>query len=717
MANAYAADNAPKDKEDVLREGKKRLDIAWNYDKDNRDEAIKDLKFLSLDQWPESIRQQRNREGRPCLTLDHLNQHKNQVVNDIRQAKIGIKAVGVDDKTDPHLAEIYSSLMRDIQYQSSAQHVFAAAANGAVSCGIGHFRFKRQYMPGSFDQELKVALIPYPLAVYWDPASIEPDRSDAMWCFVVEFIPTDSFESRYPKARKVDIDVPKDNDAGLYWATNDGVLVAEYWCKKPSKRRLAAFEDGSVLDITDLSAKELSFLPPVAKDGKGNPREREDDGFKVEQSLLTGAEVLDGPNEEPGQYIPIVPVIGSEIHLERTTVRMSLIRGGRDAQQLYNYSRTAAAELIAQSPKSKWLATATQIGEYKPEWDKANLDPKPYLRYKPDPAAGGPPTRIPPPEPPAAIWQEAQLAVDDIKAATGIYDASLGARSNEQSGVAIERRQREGDVSTYHFSDNLERSLQHAGRVMIDLIPKVYDNQRVVRLMNEDDEHDFEPINTMIMGVDGEPQMLNDLSQGRYDVRVSIGPSFTTQRLEAVDSMIAYFKADPEALPVARDIFVKNMDWPGAAEIAERFKRTIPPQVLGPDEQPEQQQPTPDPMQAELAKVQAEAQIEQQKLQSNAEIARQKLVSEQQIKREQMQVELQVAREKAELEMAIARQKAEAQLAIDVMRLEKESEARVAMKQQETGAMGEMVRVLAAPKRVIRDENDRIEMVEPVVGG
>lgn len=562
------------DNSDLLRIAKKRLEAAWEYDRENREEALKDLRFLALDQWPEDVRQQREKAGRPCLTLDHLNQYKNQVVNDIRQAKIAMKAVAVDNKTDPALADLITELMRDVQHQSHAPHVYAKAADGAVSCGIGHFRFETDYKENAVtEQELLVKHIPYPLAVYWDPASVEPDRSDAMWCFVVEFIPTLTFEDRYPKAKKVDVDTQQDyNGDGLIWGNRDGVLVAEYWCKKPVTETLKS-------DDLDEAGEPL--------------HSREATTYKVEQSLITGAEVLDGPNEWAGKHIPVIPIIGSEVHLETKTVRMGLIRPARDPQQLYNYWRSAAAELIALAPKAKWLATAKQIASRLKEWANAHISPQAYLQYDSDPSASGPPQLVPPPQPPEAMWREAALVVDDMKSAVGIYDAALGAKSNETSGVAIARRQQEGDVSTYHFADNLSRSLEHAGKVMLDLIPHIYDTQRIVRLMGEDEEYRYEPVNMPAMNDMGMPIMINDLSQGRYDVRVSIGPSYTTQRLEAADQMLEYFKIDPQAITVSRDIFVKNMEWPGADELAERFKRTIPPQYLGPDEQPEQQ---PDPM-------------------------------------------------------------------------------------------------------------------------
>lgn len=625
---------------------KKRLEAAHTFDSDNREEALKDLKFLALDQWPEDVRSTREKQGRPCLTLDRLNQHKNQVVNDIRQAKIAIKAIGVDGETDPQLAEIYTALMRDIQHRSSASHVYANAADGAVSCGIGHFRFETRYEDESvFNQEICINPIPYPLAVYWDPAATRPDRSDAMWCFVTEFIPKDTFKEDYPDAQPLDVNVPSDGmSPGIYWVTKDGVLIAEYWYKKKVKRRIVAFEDGRTLDVTDLSESEMAQLPPTVG-------EREVDGYKVEQRLMNGQEWLSERNEWSGKDIPIIPVIGTEVQLDRKTVRMGLIRGARDAQQLYNYWRSAAAELIALAPKAKWLATAKQIGSRIAEWAKAHLSPEPYLMYDPDPKVpGGEPKLIAPPQPPAAIWQEAALVIDDMKAGTGQYDAALGAQSNETSGVAIARRQQEGDIANYHFSDNLERSLEHAGRVLINLIPKIYDTQRTIRILGEDEEQDFIPINTPVMTDDGVPILLNDLSQGRFDIRVNIGPSYTSQRLEAAQSMMEYAQADQAALPFIRDKLVKAMDWPDADEIAERLRRTIPPEVLGDDEKPEdmqQQGPSPEEQQAlELNMKKAGAEV------AETEGKARKYHAE----ADQTEIENQQMQQAAQVEQAVAQQ-------------------------------------------------------------
>lgn len=578
------------DTEQIVKDARDRLQQSWDHDQENREEAAIDLAFLAGDQWPEAVRRDREAQRRPMLTINRLPQFLRQVTNDIRQADMAIKVAPVDDSSDPKLAKIYNGLLRQIQYQSSASHVFATAAEHQAGCGIGWFRVTSQYADDTaFDQELRLETIPHPMSVYCDPAAIKPDRSDAMWTIVTEMIPTATFKIRYPKAAQHDLDRPSDNGSSrLYWTSADAIRVAEYWVKEPYEKTLGLTEDGQTIDLTGIKPAERAFLPPIVK-------ERVQTSYKVRMYLVGGNEVLEGPFEWPGKYIPIVPVIGGEVPLDQKTYRYGLIRYARDPQQLYNYYRTATAEMIALAPKSPYLVTTAMLSDenIKRIWDSANTVNRPYLPYVPDPTAPHGPKREHPPEMPSALMQEAQIAADDMKATTGIFDAGLGAKSNETSGRAIMARQREGDVGTYHFADNLNYALQHAGRILIDLIPKIYDNQRVIRLMGDDDAEDFVQINQEIMGVDGVPHIINDLSQARFDVRVTIGPSYSTKRMETADAMLQFAQAVPQVGQVAPDLIAKALDFPGAEEVAKRLRNTLSPDILADPDDPNSQPPDP----------------------------------------------------------------------------------------------------------------------------
>lgn len=594
----------------IVKEARERIQQAWEFDRDNRREAATDMAFTAGDQWPQQVRQERELEGRPMLTLNRLPQFVRQVTNDIRQADLAIKTSPVDGNSDPKLSDIYNGIIRQIQYQSSAVHVYANTAEHQVICGIGWFRIATEYTDDTtFEQEIRIRQIANPMSVFVDPAAVEIDRSDAKWIAVTSELPIESFKADHPEASTEGIDTQTDHQSALHWSTTETIRVAEYWVKEPVKKTLVETPDGQAIDITDMQPQLRRMM------GVDKMRQRVVNTHKVKMYLVSGAEVLSGPHDWAGKYIPIIPIIGTEIALEKATYRFGMVRFARDAQQLYNYYRTAAAESIALAPKAPFLVTPKMISAHLGEWQTANKRNRPFLPYTPDPEAPGlKPMREHPPEMPAALMQEAQLASEDLKSTTGIHDASLGAKSNETSGRAIFARQREGDVANYHFSDNLERALQYAGRILIDLIPKVYDSQRIIRIMGDDDSEDFVPINQVVYGVDGVPQMVNDLSTARFDVRVAIGPSYSTKRMETAASLVEFMKALPNAAPLIADLVAKSLDFPGAEEVAKRLKNTIPPNILADPDDPETQPPPPpDPMQdptiradVELKQAQAE---------------------------------------------------------------------------------------------------------------
>jgi hypothetical protein len=601
---------------DIVQEAQERLEAAWVQDRENREDAFMDLKFLAGDQWPDEIRQQREAQNRPCLTINRLPQFVNQVANTVRVNPPAIKAIPAGGEATAELAEIYSGLMRQVQYRSNATNVFANAVYYAVACGIGHFRIVTDFVDeNGFDQEIQIKRIQHPLSVFWAPGAVEPDRSDADYCLVSEMIGRKEFQKRFPDAAMTDFAAPLDVNAesGLFWANRDAVRVCEYWVKRPVTRTIARLATGETVDITDVDVSATPAVIPASTVIPANagihgdagtvlgsdmgPRLRGDDrrrladqiiatrkvrSHKVEHYLLSGEEVLEGPNQWAGRYIPIFPVIGAETALETKVIRGGLIRFSRDSQQLYNFWRSAAAESIALAPRAPFLATPAMIAKFKGQWDTQNTISRPYLLYEPDPdAPGGRPMREPPPDIPAALINESGMAADEMKATTGIYDAALGARSNEISGVAIRARESQGGISALHYQDNLMATLNHLGRVLIDLIPKIYDSERTVRILQEDDTHQPVRINVPVVGANGKPLLINDLNQGTYDVRVKIGPSYATRRAEAADAMLQFIQAVPQAAGVAGDLVARNMDWPGADEIADRLKRMLPPQVTG----------------------------------------------------------------------------------------------------------------------------------------
>jgi len=558
------------------RKDYERCREAWHA---NQEAAREDLRFARLgEQWPDGILQQRKRENRPCLTFNKMPAFIRQVVNDARQNKPSIKVHPQDSGADKRVAEIFDGLIRNIETASDADVATDTAIEHAVGQGFGFWRYNLVYArDDAFEKDIVVERVANPFTIYGDPRSTAADSSDWDVAFVVTTLPREEFEREYPEAEKTDW--AHDFKACPDWLDGDEVVVAEYWTREKVKGAIVALSDGSV-ETLDRAERRAGELAAAGIHIVGTPRETE--SWKVTQHILSGAEILKSV-EWAGRYIPIVPVYGDEV-IDEAGKRWfrSLIRDAKSAQEMFNYWRTTTTELVALAPKAPWIGEEGAF-DADPNWGTANNASHAKLEY----AKGSPPPqRQPFPGIPAGALQEALNASDDMKAITGIYDASLGARSNETSGRAILARQREGDVSTFHFIDNLSRAIRHGGRILLDLIPKVYSTERMVRILGED----LAPA-TVRIAPTGRPvteqadetgrivDRIYDLTAGKYDLTVSSGPSFTTRREEAALQMEAFIQKVPQAAPLIGDLYAEALDWPLAGRIGERLKLLLPPQL------------------------------------------------------------------------------------------------------------------------------------------
>jgi len=568
--------------DDLLKEAREAFDLAAEREAENRREALDDLRFARLgEQWPEQVRRDREREGRPCLTINRLPAFIRQVVNDARQNKPAISCHPVDSRADPATAQIFDGLIRHIEQSSDAEVAYDTALDFAVTCGFGYFRINTRYAADDgFEQDLAIERVANPFSIYGDPDSTAADSSDWNTAFVVDSLPRAAFETRWKGAEAVDWGAQA--YAGLKdpWVEGDRVMVAEYWRREPVRRKIVALSDGQVLSLEAFEAQK-DLLGALGVTMIGRPREVA--SHKVTQRIVTGAEVLETV-DWAGRFIPIVPVYGEELHVDGRRVLRSLVRDAKDPQRMFNYWRTTSTELVALAPKTPFIGPKGAFETDAAKWASANTQTHAYIEFD-GPVA---PQRQPFAGPPAGALHEAMQASDDMKAIMGLYDASLGVRSNETSGRAILMRQREGDVSTFHYIDNLSRAIRHAGRILIDLIPKVYATPRVIRVLGQDGKSDAATVNqaTRQMVEDAQGQLreierIYDLTVGKYDVTVRAGPSFTTRREEAASQMIELIRAYPPAAPVVGDILARNLDWPGADEVADRLAALLPPRATG----------------------------------------------------------------------------------------------------------------------------------------
>lgn len=605
--------------QDTLTEMLQRFSNAQSYESDNRNNYIKDTEFsVSADQWDENVKVLRGKH-RPALTFNRLNGIVKQVIGDYRQNKLAIKVIPAGSGADEEVADILAGLIRSIELTSNADMVYVNALECSVRGGFGWFRVLPEYEGNdTFSQNLVIRAIHNPLTVYCDPSARLLSRADARWMIVTEKMPRDEFKAAYPK---VDTSIGDSLDPDLTddWGDNDDIRVAEYFTKEKKTVRLAAFDNGAVVEIDDDA--EIEAMQQI---GWTLVKERESERTEVRWRKCIASKILE-ERVYKTQYIPLIPTFNEEVNLQGKVHLRSTIYYAKDAQRMDNYWKTAATESVALVSKAPWIGTAKHFEGYDDIWDRANSMPVTKLIYNPDPEAPQGPQRIEPPNQPIGEMAMSQMTSRDIQYTTGVFDANLGQKSNVVSGVAQQEQQSQSATNTYIPVDNLRKAIEHCGKILIDWIPEFYDTERAIRIVGMEGDSDTETVNQQkynpLLGV---TEVLNDITVGKYDVVVETGPAFASRRREAVDGMMKFIAAMPQLGALIADLAVKNMDWPGADEIAARLKRALPPQITVDPDSPEGQQMA---QQAQQQQAQQQA-MQQQAMQSHIQLEQGKQTAE-----------------------------------------------------------------------------------------
>ena len=589
----------------IVRDALEQFEYSEEGSVENREAYEEDTKFSrGSDQWPAAVKKQRVQEGRPVLTINKLPALIRSVVNESKQNKPGIVVAPVDNGADQDTADVIQGLTRSIERNSNAQIAYGTAVDHAVTGGFGFFRLDIDYAhPETFELEVGIKRIPNALSVHWDTASTEFDASDWSYAFISDHLDKEDFKRDYPDASMVPFDGNTMSDASAKWLDDDRIRVSEYFKRVEKERKLiqikqnnpetgqddiltvrwdqvpqlaAAFFEGQGVQDVNLEEKGLaeSFIQAANITIVG---EREAKYFEVMRYMINGVEVL---SEElwPGSTIPICPVWGEEYYMDGVRWFKSLIRDAKDSQTMHNFWRSATTELVALAPKAPWVGPKGFIpadDENETKWAHANSRSYAYLEFEP---SAGAPERQAFAGVPSGAMNEAVAANEDIQAITGIYPSAIGARSNETSGRAILARERQGDVSNFHFIDNLARAIQYAGRCIVEVIPSVYSTRETIRILGEDNTEKVVQLTQESGGVKGQDKLYN-LSVGRYDVTVKIGPSFSTQREETRETLIELMRAVPASAPIVGDALLEHMDFIGNDKIAKRLKAMLPQEI------------------------------------------------------------------------------------------------------------------------------------------
>lgn len=625
-------EKAPSSDTDLMELARKQAERALDAVKENYDKGVEDLTFaFAEDQWDQEIKNKRGAD-RPALTINDLPAFSDKVEGNIRRSLPAIHVRPVDSTGDPKTARILGGLIRNIENVSEASVSYATAGVNAATGGHGAIRVITEYADDDmFEQNIRIAEVEDQFSVVFDPDAKKNDRSDGRFAFIFGDIDRDSFKERWPDAVPMEFDgsatVEKKN-----WAKDKTVRIAEWFLKEKVEKTLYQLADSRVVD--------------KLKEGEVAVKERKVDSHKVVWRLISGNAVLEGPFDWPGKkYIPLAPVWGKQVNIQGKRHVRGMFRYAKDPQKSFNYWWTAHTEAVALSPKAPYMVTPKMVSGHESQWRNAHLQNYAFMFYNIDPAS---PTAMPKREIAgtivAGMTEAIALAQTGKKDTIGMYEASLGKRSNETSGRAIRERAQQSDLGNYSYVDNLARGIRHVGRILLDTIPNVYDTEREERILNEDEKEE----NVILNQVQEDGSKLNDLTVGKYDVVMKIGPNFATQRTESVGEMTELMQYAPNTAPLIVDVVVENSDWPGAAKLAKRLKKALPPEMQEPEEG-EEDEVGPTPQQVDLMVQGATEQAVQETLQglegqkAQLEIEKEKLeLQQEQVKLEGLKIQNQI---------------------------------------------------------------------------
>ena len=596
-------DGAVSDEEDreIVAEAKRRWKAADDWESQANMLGDQDVKFGNADsdnqwQWPDDIRRELQAANHVILTINKTRQHCLQIINDARQNKAGIQVRPTGGGASFKSAETIEGIVRHVEYISNAQQAYDNATWWQVFGGIGYWRVITDYVSDdNFDeQEIYIRRIPNPRTVRLDPDIREYDGSDANWGFVFEDIARDEAISQGIIDKNETVVDALDTGGGN-WNTRENVRRAEYFRKSHKKDELIELppEFAQMFGVSSVRKSEMpddlkAMIPADAR--RRSILTPEIEWFKIVGENITDRKIW------PGKYIPIVRCVGEETVIDGQLDRKGHVRALKDPQRTLNYNTAAATQYGALQTKTPWLAPIEAI-EGIEHWQDSNISTALVLPYHGMDDNGNQiekPMRIEPPVAAPVFMEGIKMAQQELMLASGQYQAIMGAPSNETSGKAINARQRQGDNATYHYIDHLASAIRFTGRIIIDLIPHIYDTKRVKQIIGLDgkqqaiqidpeatDAHQqVQDADSKDADPDGVMAIFNP-AVGEYDVMADVGPSYQTQRQEAFNAFTQIIQSNPDLVHIIGDLMFLAADFPMANLIAQRLKNMVPQQALG----------------------------------------------------------------------------------------------------------------------------------------
>lgn len=594
-----------EEEQDLVLEAHECFKDGQSYESEYRIRADYDYKFAHGDthnkyQWDSDLILSRELENKPILTINKVQQHNLLIINDSKQNKSDIRVRPVSDEASFEGAQMYQELIYHIQYISSAENVYDKAIEWQVEAGKGYWKvITKPISPRTFDQEIYIVQVRKPNSIYMDYDCLEPDKSDARWAIEFEDIDKKLFQKEYPKFAGIGSMSVLGDSVSAGWITKDKIRIANFYKKDEKEETLVSFLDPN-------GERQEGFLSELSDEGKEYYKSVKKEPTTRERDVLTdniiiykiaGNRII---KTTPwlGSTIPIIPLPGVETVIDDIYDCCGHTRALINAQQMYNYNTSANIEFGALQTKSPYIAPALAVEGYEEYYKTANSinhSYLPYNQYDDDGNKLDAPTRAGPPNVGTAYVESMKIAQNEMMMASGQWQSQVGENENAKSGVAINARQRQGDRATYHFIDNQAIAIRRTGKILIDLIPKVYDTKRIIKIIGRDGTKKHITIDpNMTNGYTQQENLNRDKDVGKqiqqfifnpnfgtYDVLSDTGPSYATKRQEAANALGQIAAQNKEFLQVGGDIYFGMLDFEDADVLAERYRRTMPPNITG----------------------------------------------------------------------------------------------------------------------------------------
>ena len=567
--------NKTNDLDKIHSNAMKQYGESFAAERNQRELCIDDMRFAFVpgEQWNDVANQQRS--NRPRFEVNKIAPMVNQVIGDQRQNRIKIKVRASKGEASNDTAKVLGGLIRNIEDTSNFKDIKDTAFKEIVSGGMGGWYVTTGYEDDSSDQELKIKPIhSAATSIYYDPSSTDELKRDAKWIMVTTDVDRDWFKAKYPDATTSSLSTISSNSYLSDWQARDTIRIADYWMKVPVNIELAQMSNGSVIELND---KTKTIIDDLALQDIKILNTRKKMSHKVVMYKVTASEIIEGPFEWAGLEIPVIPIFGYNTWINGQHYYQGIVRPAKDPQRVYNYATSQAIETSALSPKDPFWITPAQASGHETQLKNFNNTNNPFMMYNPDPENPGTPKRGGSPSVQQALILQIQQADTDIQSSTGLYNPSLGQQSGQdQSGRAILALQRQGNVATNELSDNLVKAVEYTGKILIGLIPKIYDTTRQINILEEDGTTETATLNnTVIDAQTGENVIINDVSKGKYDVVSKSGPSFATQKSEGLNLLVKLAEGNELFSQVTSDLIAKSVDFDFSDELSDRVRKVM----------------------------------------------------------------------------------------------------------------------------------------------